>query len=59
MTKIGNYILRLRVWKDTSGQDLVEYALIAGLIAVVAVASVTSLGTTITNMFTKITSILG
>jgi pilus assembly protein Flp/PilA len=59
MTKIGNYILRLRVWKDTSGQDLVEYALIAGLIAVVAVASVTSLGTTITNMFSKISSTLG
>jgi pilus assembly protein Flp/PilA len=28
-------LLGIQIWKDSRGQDLVEYALIAGLIAVV------------------------
>jgi pilus assembly protein Flp/PilA len=48
----------LRFWNDTQGQDLVEYALAAGLVAVAAVACVPTLGTTVNNVFTKIGSII-
>ena len=43
---------------DTRGQDLVEYALAAGLVAVAAVAAMPSLSTTVNNVFAKIGSIL-
>jgi len=36
MTRITNLILKLKVWKDTRGQDLIEYALMAGFVAVAA-----------------------
>jgi pilus assembly protein Flp/PilA len=58
MTQIGNYILRLRVWKDTAGQDLVEYALAAGMVAVAAVAAMPTLSATISTVFSKIGSII-
>jgi pilus assembly protein Flp/PilA len=47
-----------RFWKDTRGQDLVEYALAAGLVAVAAVAAMPSLSTTVSNVFAKIGSII-
>ena len=34
MTRITNLVLKLKVWKDTRGQDLIEYALMAGFVAV-------------------------
>ncbi len=40
--------------RDESGQDLIEYALIAGLIAVVAIATLNALATSITTVFTTI-----
>jgi pilus assembly protein Flp/PilA len=42
--------------KDESGQDLIEYALIAGLIGIAAVVTMTTLGTTITGAFTKVSA---
>jgi pilus assembly protein Flp/PilA len=46
------------LWTDTRGQDLVEYALAAGMVAVAAVAAMPALGTTVQNVFTKIGSII-
>jgi pilus assembly protein Flp/PilA len=43
---------------DESGQDLIEYALIAGLIALAAVTTMGALGTAINNAFSKISSTL-
>ncbi len=51
-------IFRLLIWKDTSGQDLVEYALAAGLVAVAAVACMPGLSGTVNTVFTKIGSII-
>lgn len=34
----------LRLWKEESGQDLVEYALVAMLISLLVVAAVKTLG---------------
>ena len=58
MKRIQQCVLQLRVWKDTSGQDLVEYALAAGLVAVAAVAAMPALSTTVSTVFVKIASII-
>jgi pilus assembly protein Flp/PilA len=42
--------------KEESGQGLIEYALIAGLIGLVAVVAMTAVGHNITNAFTSISS---
>jgi pilus assembly protein Flp/PilA len=54
MNWLNNKVLQLQVWKDTNGQDLVEYALAAGMVAVAAVACMPSLSTTVNNVFTRI-----
>jgi pilus assembly protein Flp/PilA len=54
MKWLTNRVLQLQVWKDTGGQDLVEYALAAGMEAVAAVACMPSLSTTVNNVFTRI-----
>jgi pilus assembly protein Flp/PilA len=43
---------------DEEGQDLVEYALVVGLISVAAVAGLKSAGTAVTGVLSKITSSL-
>lgn len=43
---------------DESGQDLIEYALVAGLIGLVAVAGMTTLGGTVNNGFTSVSGTL-
>lgn len=45
-------------WADTQGQDLVEYALAAGMVAVAAVAAMPQLSGTVNNVFSKIASII-
>jgi len=45
-------------WQDTQGQDLVEYALAAGLVAVAAVAAMPSLSSVVSNVFAKIGSMI-
>lgn len=47
-----------RFWNDTRGQDLVEYALAAGLVAVAAVAAMPTLSGIISNVFEKIGSMI-
>jgi pilus assembly protein Flp/PilA len=47
-----------RFWQDTQGQDLVEYALAAGLVAVAAVACMPTLSGTVSTVFTKIASVI-
>ena len=43
---------------DKKGVTLVEYALIAGLISVVCIALLTSMGSVISNLFSTINSAL-
>ena len=47
-----------RFMNDESGQDLIEYALVAGLIGLVAVAGMTSLGSAVNTGFTSVSSTL-
>jgi pilus assembly protein Flp/PilA len=59
-SKISEAVLKLFVlYKDEEGQALVEYALILGLIAVVAIAALTLLGTAITGKLGSVNSALG
>ncbi len=41
------------------GQDLIEYALLAGLIAVAAVAAIVTAGEAVDNLWTAVTGALG
>jgi pilus assembly protein Flp/PilA len=54
-----NLIARLRaLLRDSSGQDLLEYALLVALIALVCVAVITSTGTNVQSIFQKISTAL-
>jgi pilus assembly protein Flp/PilA len=55
-----NLINRLRSFaRNTEGQDLLEYALLVALIAIVAVAAVTLTGTNVNLIFEDIAAKLG
>jgi pilus assembly protein Flp/PilA len=58
MNCLNQYLLKLRIWQDEHGQDLVEYALAAGMVAVAAVAAMPALSTVVSNVFSKIGSIV-
>ncbi|MFB3828872.1 MAG: Flp family type IVb pilin [Bryobacteraceae bacterium] len=45
-------------WNEEDGQDMVEYALMAGLVAVAAVAATPALSATVSNVFSRIGSIV-
>jgi pilus assembly protein Flp/PilA len=50
---------RIRAFRrDDSGQDLLEYALLVGLIALVTVLAVTNAGTEVNRIFTSIATSL-
>jgi pilus assembly protein Flp/PilA len=53
-----NLILKLQVWKDTRGQDLIEYALMAGFVAVAAGAIMPGVATSISIIFSKVASVM-
>jgi pilus assembly protein Flp/PilA len=53
-----NLILKLQVWKDTRGQDLIEYALMAGFVAVAAGAIMPSIASSISTIFSKVGSVM-
>lgn len=44
------------LWKEESGQDLTEYALLLVLIALVAVAALQGLATSISTVYSKAAS---
>ncbi len=59
-SKISEAVLKLFVlYKDEEGQALAEYGLILGLIAVVAIAALTLLGTSISGKLTSVNTALG
>ncbi len=53
-----NLILKLKIWKDQSGQDLIEYALMAGFVAVAAGAIMPGVATSISTIFSKVASVM-
>jgi pilus assembly protein Flp/PilA len=53
-----NLILKLRCLTDTHGQDLIEYALMAGFVAVAAGAVMPNIADSISAIFSKVSSAL-
>lgn len=49
----------LRLLNDTEGQDLIEYALLAALIALAAITAMTNLGGAINSKFNSVSTQLG
>ena len=56
MTRTMNLVWKMRIWNDTKGQDLIEYALMAGFVAVAAGAIMPGVATSISTIFSKISS---
>jgi pilus assembly protein Flp/PilA len=40
-----------RLWKEEEGQDLIEYALLIALIALIGAAAFPAIGTSLNNIF--------
>ena len=51
-------VLKLQALKDTAGQDLIEYALMAGFVAVAAGAIMPGVATSISQIFSQVGSVL-
>ena len=58
MKTLNTFLLRLKIYKDTHGQDLIEYALMAGFVAVAAGAIMPGVATSISTIFSKISSVM-
>ena len=58
MKKIINIVWNFRMWKETHAQDLIEYALMAGFVAVAAGAIMPNVSGYITTIFSKVSSTL-
>ncbi len=44
------------LWRDETGQGMVEYGLIIALVAIVVITVLSTMGTKLTNTFTKISN---
>ena len=58
MTTVKNAILKLKIWSDNRGQDLIEYALMAGFVAVAAGAIMPGIATSISTIISSVASAL-
>ena len=58
MINVLKLVGTLRLWRDTRGQDLIEYALMAGFVAVAAGAAFPPLADTISQIFSTVGSVL-
>jgi Flp pilus assembly pilin Flp len=51
-------ILKLMAFRDTRGQDLIEYALMAGFVAVAAGAVMPGVASSISTIFSQVASVM-
>jgi len=54
MNSVKNLVMRLV--SDEQGQDLIEYALLATFVSLVAIVGATALGTALNNWYSKVAS---
>jgi pilus assembly protein Flp/PilA len=59
MNRMNKMMIALKIWKDAKGQDLIEYALMAGFVAVAAGAIMPDVSNNISQIFSKISSTMG
>jgi len=55
---MNHLILKARVWSDTKGQDLVEYALMSGFVAVAAGAIIPGVSISISKIFSNVACVM-
>ena len=58
MKKLISIVIRFQIWRDKRGQDLIEYALMAGFVAVSAGALMPNISTSISTVFSKVGSVM-
>ena len=63
MKRLNDVTLRFAMWaqnlkRNIQGQDLIEYALMAGFVAVAAGALMPTVATSISTVFSKISSVM-
>jgi Flp pilus assembly pilin Flp len=58
MNRILKVIILTRIWRDARGQDLIEYALMAGFVAVAAGAIMPGVASSISTIFSQVSSVL-
>ncbi len=58
MTALTKVIYKLRICQDTRGQELLEYALIAGFLACACAAALPDIGASVVTVFSKVLSVL-
>jgi pilus assembly protein Flp/PilA len=58
MNRFLKVVILTRVWRDERGQDLIEYALMAGFVAVAAGAIMPNIASSISTIFSQISSVL-
>jgi Flp pilus assembly pilin Flp len=59
MRKIIDTILKLKIWKDNQGQDLVEYALMAGFLVAASAYTLPQVANSISNILNTVIAMLG
>lgn len=58
MLKVIRLLVQRQIWSDRRGQDMIEYALIAALVTVLAVAIVPGVSSSVNVVFSKVNSIM-
>ena len=58
MNRLNRLLWNLMIWKDTRAQDMIEYALMAGFVAVAAGAILPGVSTSISTIFSKVSSVM-
>lgn len=56
--ELQSAIIHFQIWRDERGQDLIEYALMAGFVAVAAGAIMPGVSTSVSKIFSKISSVM-
>jgi hypothetical protein len=59
MTALLNASLKLKIWNDTHGQDLMEYALFTGFLAAAYGAVLPNIADNIVTVLSKVVVVLG
>jgi Flp pilus assembly pilin Flp len=58
MATLLETVLRLKIWKDNRGQELVEYALLAGFLVTISGAVSPAVAGTVSTVFSRIVGAL-
>ena len=58
MNRTMQLVVKWQLWKDRKGQDLIEYALMAGFVAVAAGAIMPGVASSINIVFSKVNSMM-